>query len=155
MLEAAARKAGRFALGNRISFVFGDAAELPFQDSYFDCIGISFAFRNLTYRNPMAKCYLAEALRILTPGGRFVIVETSQPQSKIVRKLFHLYLYWFVYRVGRLISCNRVAYRYMVTSVARFFSPKDLRKMLLRAGFRQVFFRSFLLGVVSIHIAVR
>jgi len=91
-------------------FVSGDAAALPFPDGYFDCIGISVAFRNLTYKNPLALRHISEVLRVLKPRGRFIIVESSQPKVKLIRKLFHLYLRWFVFRIGSLVSGNKSAY---------------------------------------------
>ena len=155
MLDIAARKAEYSAAGSRISFFHADVANLAFPDGYFNSVGISFAFRNLTYKNPLADRYLAEVLRILTDGGRFVIVETSQPESRLIQRLFHLYMRWFVYWVGCLLSRNRAAYRYMSESVARFFSPREVVELLLKAGFRQVSSRSLFLGAISIHIAVK
>ena len=155
MLEIATAKAERLGLGKRISFIHGDVADLPFPDGYFDCIGTSFAFRNLTYKNPQVQRYLAEVLRVLKVGGRFVIVETSQPKSKLVRRIYHLYLRWFVFRLGHLISRNRRAYHYMAESAARFYRPEELKELLLATGFSQVFFRPLFLGVTGIHVAVK
>jgi demethylmenaquinone methyltransferase/2-methoxy-6-polyprenyl-1,4-benzoquinol methylase len=155
MLDMAARKAEQVADGRRLSFTRGDAANLPFPEGYFDCVGISFAFRNLTYANPLAQRYLAETLRVLSDGGRFVIVETSQPGSRLVRQLYHLYLRQFVFRLGYLISGNRKAYHYLAESAARFYTPDELGKTLLAAGFRRVSYRRLFLGVVSIHVAVK
>ncbi len=155
MLEIANRKAEQSAVRDRISFVYGDVASLPFPDGHFDCIGISFAFRNLTYRNPLANRYLAEVLRVLNTGGRFVIVETSQPRSNIIRGLFHLYLRWFVYPLGHLFSGNRGAYHYLAESAARFYSADELRETLLQAGMSRVSFHPLLRGTVGIHVAVK
>ena len=154
MLEAAARKARLFK-GKGISFIYGNAASLPFPDGYFDCIGISFSFRNLTYKNPLAQRHIAEILRLLPTNGRCIIMETSQPSSKPVRKLFHLYLRWFVSRVGHLLSGNRAAYRYLAESAARFYTSEELKDILVTAGFRQVSFRPLFLGAVSIYVAVK
>ncbi len=155
MLTIAAKKAELLAEGKSISFTYGDAADLPFPDGYFDCIGISFAFRNLTYKNPLAQRHLAEVLRLLSAGGRYIIVETSQPKSKLIRKLFHLYLRWFVFRLGYVLSGNRGAYQYLAESAARFYTPKELKEMLLMAGFSQVSFRPLFFGVVGIYKAVK
>ncbi|MBI4304326.1 MAG: bifunctional demethylmenaquinone methyltransferase/2-methoxy-6-polyprenyl-1,4-benzoquinol methylase UbiE [Chloroflexi bacterium] len=155
MLEIAAKKAERLATGRKITFVHGDAAELPFPDGHFDCIGISFAFRNLTYRNPLVQRHLAEVLRVLKQGGRFVIVETSQPKARLIRKLFHLYLRWFVFRVGYLLSGNRGAYSYLAESAARFYTANELQGILLEAGFREISARPLLFGATAIYVVIK
>ncbi len=155
MLDIATEKATSKVNGKKISFVPGDAARLPFADSYFNCAGISFAFRNLTYKNPLIDQHLSELFRVLTPGGRFVIVETSQPSSKLIRKLFHLYLRWFVFPAGKLLSDNRQAYHYLAESAARFYTPDEVADMLIKTGFRQVTYKPLFLGVTGIHIAVK
>ena len=155
MLAIATKKAELLARGKRISFTYGDAANLPFPDGYFDCIGISFAFRNLTYKNPLARRHIAEILRLLSAGGKYVIVETSQPKSKLIRKLFHLYLRWFVSRLGYLLSGNRGAYHYLAESAARFYTSEELKELLVTAGFSQVSFRPLFFGVAAIYVAVK
>ncbi len=156
MLDIAARKAKRqLAHGHRPSFTCGDVAALPFPDGYFDCVGISFAFRNLTYANRRAALYLAEVLRVLAAGGRLVIVETSQPSLLLVRKLYHLYLRQFVFSLGYLISGDRRAYRYLAESAARFYTSDELEKLMVAAGFRRVCCRRLFLGAVGIHVAVK
>ena len=155
MLEIAVRKAEPLAGGKNISFTHGDAANLPFPDGYFDCVGISFAFRNLTYKNPLAGRHIAEILRVLSPGGRCVIVESSQPRGKTMRGLFYLYLRWFVFSIGYLFSGNRGAYRYLAESAARFYTPDEVRELLITAGFCQVSFHPLFLGVTSIYIAIK
>ena len=155
MLDIAAKKAAPLAEGRRISFIYGDAANLSFPDGYFDCIGISFAFRNLTYKNPWARRHIAEVFRVLGSGGRFVIVETSQPRAKLIRKLYHLYLRWFVSRLGYLLSGNRGAYNYLAESATRFYTSEELKELLVTAGFREVSFRPLFLGAVGIHVAIK
>lgn len=155
MLEIATDKAASLDGGRKISFIYGDAANLPFPDGCFDCVGISFAFRNLTYKNPLAQRHLAEVFRVLSAGGRYVIVETSQPKSKPMRKLYHLYMRWFVFRLGYLLSGNRRAYHYLAESAARFYTSGEVEEMLLSAGFRQVSFRPLFFGVAGIHVAVK
>ena len=153
MLDIAAKKTE--PSGRKISLVYGDAADLPFPDGSFDCVGISFAFRNLTYKNPLAQRCISEVFRVLTANGKFVIVESSQPRSKLVRKMFHLYLRWFVFRLGYLLSRNRGAYHYLAESAARFYTHEELEEILVTAGFREVSFRPFFRGAVGIHVAVK
>lgn len=151
MLAVARTKAG----GRSLGFVCGEAAALPFPDGTFDCVGTSFAFRNLTYRNPGTAAYLAEVRRVLRPGGRFVIVETSQPANRLVRRLFHLYLRWFVGPVGSRLSGNPAAYRYLVESAARFYTPAELAELLANAGFSRTQSQPQLFGAVAVHVAAK
>jgi demethylmenaquinone methyltransferase/2-methoxy-6-polyprenyl-1,4-benzoquinol methylase len=155
MLVLARRKAALAGVVGRVDFILGGADSLPFPDACFDAVGISFAFRNLTYKTPLRSPHLAEVWRVLRPGGRYVIVESSQPENPAVRALFHLYLRAFVGPVGFLLSGNRGAYRYLVESAARFSSPREVREMLLAAGFGEVFYRPLFFGAAGIHIAVK
>jgi len=154
MLERARQKATRASMGEKVKFVHGEATKIPFSDGYFDCVGISFAFRNLTYKNPLCLLHLAEVKRVLKPGGRYVIVESSQPENRIIRTLFHLYLRVLVGPVGILLSGHKGAYRYLVESTSRYYSPKEVREMLLAAGFRSVDYRPLLFGAVGLHVAI-
>ncbi len=138
-----------------MKFIHGEATQLPFPDGHFDCVGISFAFRNLTYKNPLGPPHLAEVKRVLKSGGRYVIVESSQPANRVIRTLFHLYLRAFVAPVGILLSGNKSAYRYLAESASRFYSPQEVREMLLAAGFRDVTYRPLFFGAAGIHVATK
>lgn len=155
MLEIAGVKANRAGVGGKLSLIHGDVACLPFPGGYFDSIGISFAFRNLTYKNPLTAGYLAEILRVLRDGGRFVIVESSQPACGLVRRLFHLYLRLFVTGVGYRLSGNRGAYQYLAESARRFYGPGEIKALLLSAGFKGISYRPLLFGAAGIHVAVK
>ncbi|MFH1381730.1 MAG: ubiquinone/menaquinone biosynthesis methyltransferase [Chloroflexota bacterium] len=154
MLDIAAKKAEQLAKV-KITFTRSDAATLPFDDEYFDTVGISFAFRNLTYKNPLSQYHLAEIWRVLKPGGRCVIIETSQPEQKIVRMFLHLYLRSFVFWVGYWLSGNRAAFRYLSESAARFYTPGEVKELLLMAGFSEVVPHPLFLGAVSLYVAVK
>jgi demethylmenaquinone methyltransferase/2-methoxy-6-polyprenyl-1,4-benzoquinol methylase len=153
MLEIATAKASSFAKGKNIRFIVADVARLPFADNHFDCIGISFAFRNLTYRNPMTQSYLNEVLRVLKPGGKFVIVESSQPESPFIRFLDHLYLGLWVFPVGYLISGNKGAYRYLAESARHFYSAGEMQDFLLKSGFKQAAVKMLFFGAAAVYTA--
>jgi demethylmenaquinone methyltransferase/2-methoxy-6-polyprenyl-1,4-benzoquinol methylase len=155
MLGRATVKMARAGVDGKVSLLHGDVAGLPFSDGYFDSAGISFAFRNLTYQNPLAESYLAEILRVLAPGGRFVIIESSQPRCALVRRLFHLYLKCFVAVAGWLLTGNRGAYRYLAESASRYYGPGEVRELLLAAGFSEVAYRPLMWGAAGIYTAVK
>ena len=151
MLEIAAAKAADS--GRQIRFINADVAQLPFADGYFDCIGISFAFRNLTYKNPLTSVYLNEILRVLKSGGKFIIVESSQPENPLLRWLDHIYLSLWVFPAGYLISGNKGAYRYLAESARRFYSAGEMREFLLKAGFKRVAAQLLFFGAAAVYIA--
>ncbi len=153
MLERARKKAAEAGVQDQVEFIEGDATRLPFPEDYFDCVGISFAFRNLTWKNPLCQPHLAEVLRVLRPGGRYVIVESSQPRNGLVQAFFHLYLRFFVRPAGILLSGEKGAYRYLAESAANYFSPTQVRELLLGAGFHEVSYRPLFFGASGIHIA--
>jgi demethylmenaquinone methyltransferase / 2-methoxy-6-polyprenyl-1,4-benzoquinol methylase len=155
MLEIARHKAAEANITASIAFINGEATKLPFPDGYFDCVGISFAFRNLTYKNPLCELHLGEVARVLQQGGRYVIVESSQPKNRFIRACNHLYLRTFVKWVGFMLSRNRGAYTYLAESAADYYSPDEVREMLLKAGFKDVTYRPLFLGAAGIHIATR
>ncbi len=153
MLEAAARKVGGASKGERVRLVQGDASRLPFRDGSLDCVGIAFGFRNMTYRNPLAEAHLRDVHRVLADGGRYVIVESSQPKAKVINRLFKLYCRTFVYRVGAAVSGNKGAYRYLADSAANYYTPAEVAEMLKRAGFSRVDHRPLFFGAAGIHTA--
>jgi demethylmenaquinone methyltransferase / 2-methoxy-6-polyprenyl-1,4-benzoquinol methylase len=155
MLERAEQKASRLGLKKTPKFIRGEADNLPFPSAYFDCIGISFAFRNLTYKNPLAAVHLSEILRVLKPGGRLVIVESSQPETRIIRTLDHFYFNWYVAKVGNWLSGNKGAYHYLASSASAFYTPAELKKLLIDSGFKTVSYRPLFFGAVGIHLAVK
>jgi len=155
MLDMAKQKATKAGLDGRINFMAGDASHLPFPDNHFDCVGISFAFRNLTYNNRLCPLHLAEVKRVLKPGRRYVIVESSQPENRIIRWFFHLYLRCYVGPVGMWLSGNKGAYNYLAESARRFYLPRQVKGLLIGAGFRDIHYRPLFLGATGLHIAFK
>ncbi len=155
MLAVASDKAARAQLTDRIRFVEADVAQLPFANGHFDAVGIAFAFRNLTYANPLRGRYLQELSRIVAPGGRCVIIETSQPRSRLWRASFHFYLRTITAPVGGWVSGHRAAYRYLAHSARNYLRPQEVSRLLTEAGFSQVEFKSLLGGLAALHIATK
>jgi len=153
MLEVARRKAAKTGVDNKITFQVADAAELPFEDNYFDVIGIAFGFRNLTFKNPKSEIYLKEIFRVISPGGRLVIVETSQPDSGVLKKFSGIYYSSIVKPVGNVISGQPGAYSYLAYSAKNYFKPSDVENMLKYVGFVSVEYRPLWRGIAGIHVA--
>jgi demethylmenaquinone methyltransferase/2-methoxy-6-polyprenyl-1,4-benzoquinol methylase len=153
MLDIAAHKAA--ASAQIIQFSQGDASKLPYKDAQFDCVGISFAFRNLTYKNALVEAHLAEIVRVLQPGGRFVVVESSQPANNLIRALDHLFMRGYVQNIGAWISHNRPAYHYLAESACHYFSPAEMKVFLQQHGFKTVDYRPLFFGAAGIYTAMK
>ncbi len=151
MLRQATTRPGR----ERVHFSVADAGRLPFPDSTFELVTISFATRNInTSRTGLLRC-LTEFHRVLKPGGRFVNLETSQPESRVLRALVHGYVRTFVRPVGGTLSGSRAAYRYLSETIPRFHPAEEFSRIISEAGFTDVRFTPLLFGVAAIHQGIR
>lgn len=149
------RKATVKPEADQIAFILADAKRLPFPDGTFDLVTTSFATRNLNAsRNILTQCF-NEFHRVLKPGGRFVSLETSQPPSRPIRKLFHLYVRLAVRPLGYTISGSRAGYAYLSHTIPRFYSADELTDILREAGFAEVSFQRMMLGAAAIHKATK
>lgn len=153
MLEIAYRKFKRAGIDPIPRVVEGDAACMDFPDDCFDVVGIAFGFRNITWKNPIKDKALSEVRRVLRPGGRFVIVETSQPENRLLRAGFHSYLKVAVSLVGAELSGNKGAYRYLAESARRFYDANEVSSMLADAGLPTQRVERLLGGAAAIHVA--
>lgn len=151
MLDAGKTKAYNQGIFGDISWVEGDAAHLPFPDHHFDVITISFGLRNVTHMTQA----LTEFYRVLKPGGRFYCLEFSKPRNIALKKLYKIYSYHIIPKIGELIASNQAAYQYLVESIENFPDQKTLTTMLHEAGFCNVGFRNLTNGVVAIHSGCR
>jgi demethylmenaquinone methyltransferase / 2-methoxy-6-polyprenyl-1,4-benzoquinol methylase len=155
MLNRAASKLTGADTAPRVKLVRANAAALPFADEGFEAVVSSFALRNMTYHNAEANRHLAEMARVLRKGGRLVVVETSQPGNGFIRAVYHLYLRFFVFPVGWLVSGSRSAFAYLAESSSQYYTAAELSSLLKQAGFREVTFRRFMWGAMAVHIAIK
>lgn len=143
------------AIAKRIDFVIADIKELPFPDCHFDLITMSFATRNINLSKEILIKSFAEYHRVLKPGGHFINLETSQPPNSTIRKLVHLYINLFIKRIGQKISGSKKGYAYLANTIPRFYSAKELAKIIKDAGFIKVSFKHLLFGTAAIHHAIK
>jgi demethylmenaquinone methyltransferase/2-methoxy-6-polyprenyl-1,4-benzoquinol methylase len=120
---------------------------LPFEDNTFDRYTISFGIRNVT-RIPDA---LSEAFRVLRPGGRLMVLEFSQLPNDGLQKLYDLYSFNVIPRMGQVIAGDRDSYQYLVESIRRFPDQETFATMIRTAGFEQVSYRNLSLGIAALH----
>ena len=147
MLKAGAAK----ITGSGITPVTADAVQLPIASGQLAGAIVAFGIRNVAGLDEA----LREALRILVPGGRFVILEFSTPRIRVLRVLYQLYFHHVLPLIGRVISGHRTAYRYLPRSVANFPVEEELARRMEAAGFARVSWRSLSFGVAAIHVAER
>ncbi|MGB7294054.1 MAG: ubiquinone/menaquinone biosynthesis methyltransferase [Candidatus Aminicenantales bacterium] len=135
--------------------VGGDVRCLPFPDSVFDLLTISFATRNIHLSRGALRDTFGEFGRVLKPGGVFINVETSQPSSRLVRALFHTYVKAAIKRVGSRISSSQPGYAYLASTIPRFYHPEELAGILEEAGFSEINWRRLFWGAAAIHRGVK
>jgi demethylmenaquinone methyltransferase / 2-methoxy-6-polyprenyl-1,4-benzoquinol methylase len=134
-----------------VTWLVGNAEELPIADSSIDCCTISFGLRNVTHKQQA----LEEARRVLKPGGRFFCLEFSRVEAPVLRQLYDIYSFNVLPRLGAVIARDRDAYQYLVESIRRFPPQAELAAMMNRAGFEQVTWRNLSAGIAAIHCGWR
>ncbi len=130
-----------------IAWSVGDAQRLPLPDACADAYVIAFGLRNVT-AIPLA---LAEARRVLKPGGRFLCLEFSKPVTAALRAAYDAYSFKAIPAIGQLVAKDRDAYQYLVESIRRFPDQKTLAGLMTDAGLARASFTNFTGGVVALH----
>lgn len=147
MLIEGRKRAEAGNLVEKLDWVVGDAMALPFEDNSFDRYTISFGIRNVT-RIPDA---LAEACRVLKPGGRLMVLEFSQLPNDGMQKLYDLYSFNVIPRMGKLIADDAESYQYLVESIRKFPDQDSFADMIKTAGFDNVKYRNLSMGIAALH----
>lgn len=129
-----------------LTFVEGDALNLPFDDAGFDASTIAFGLRNLA--DPLRG--LREMLRVIRPGGRAVVLEFVRPPRGVVGGAYRLYLRSVLPVIGGVISGEPSAYRYLSDTVDSYRTPGELGDMGMAAGWSAVRFRALAMGTVGL-----
>ena len=134
-----------------VQWVCADAERLPTADRSADLYTIAFGLRNVT-RFHVA---LAEARRVLKPGGRFLCLEFTPEITPLLQPLYDLYSFLIVPLLGQIVTGDREAYTYLVESIRRFPRQNQLAEMITHAGLDQVRFRNLTGGIAALHSAWR
>jgi demethylmenaquinone methyltransferase / 2-methoxy-6-polyprenyl-1,4-benzoquinol methylase len=130
-----------------IDWIVGDAESLPLASRSADACAIAFGLRNVT-RIDRA---LSEARRVLKPGGRFLCLEFSRVVIPLFDRLYDLYSFAVLPRLGQMVAGDGDAYRYLVESIRRFPAQDELAELMGAAGFEQVSYRNLTGGIAALH----
>ena len=134
-----------------ISWLVGDAEALPVADGVMDAYTIAFGIRNVTHIERV----LAEARRVLKPGGRFLCLEFSQVQMPGLDALYELYSFSVLPKLGHWVAQDADSYRYLAESIRKFPAQDKFARMIADAGLRQVKVRNLMGGIAAMHSAWR
>lgn len=147
MLEEGRRRAEAEALSDRLDWVVGDAMALPFPGASFDVYTISFGIRNVT----RIEDALAEAFRVLKPGGRLMVLEFSTMTNPALQWAYDRYSFNVIPALGRAITGDRDSYQYLVESIRKFPDQDRFAAMIRAAGFEMVKVRNLSMGIAALH----
>ncbi len=147
MLIEGQKRAEAGQMAEKLDWIVGDAMALPFEDNSFDVYTISFGIRNVT-RIPDA---LSEAYRVLKPGGRIMVLEFSQLPNDGLQKLYDLYSFNVIPKMGKVIANDADSYQYLVESIRKFPDQEIFASMIREAGFDMVKYRNLSMGIAALH----
>jgi demethylmenaquinone methyltransferase/2-methoxy-6-polyprenyl-1,4-benzoquinol methylase len=147
MLAVGRERALERGFDDVVTFVDGNAEALPFADRSFDAVTIAFGIRNV----PRIEAALTETRRMLKIGGRFLCLEFSTVDLPGLDALYDLYSFNVIPALGRAVTGDAEAYRYLVESIRKFPRPEAFAAMMREAGFARVSYRQLSGGIVALH----
>lgn len=118
---------------HRIEFIEADVQHIPLASDFADNATMAYGIRNV--KNP-AVC-IREAHRLLKKGGVFGILELTQPTNPLLKAGHTFYLRFILPILGKLLTDNQEAYRYLSNSIHTFIAPSEIEKMMKEAGFSE------------------
>ncbi|MDX8554249.1 bifunctional demethylmenaquinone methyltransferase/2-methoxy-6-polyprenyl-1,4-benzoquinol methylase UbiE [Tenacibaculum sp. 1B UA] len=151
MLQVGRQKITKANLSNKIKMIVGDSESIPFPDNTFDAITVSFGVRNFENLDKG----LTEILRVLKPGGKFVVLETSNPIKFPFKQGYKLYTNYILPIIGKLFSKDKVAYSYLSETANTFPFGKAFNNILQKNGFKNAKNIPVTFGVASIYTALK
>ncbi|KAA5607235.1 class I SAM-dependent methyltransferase [Roseospira marina] len=134
-----------------LDWMVGDAEKLPIEDDSVDVYTIAFCLRNVT----RIDAALAEARRVLKPGGRFFCLEFSKVVLPGFDKLYDAYSFSVLPTLGQFVAGDRESYEYLAESIRRFPSQRELCQRMSAAGLQRARHRNLSAGIAAVHSGVR
>jgi demethylmenaquinone methyltransferase/2-methoxy-6-polyprenyl-1,4-benzoquinol methylase len=142
---------GHVNLAGRLAWLCAAAEALPLPDRSVDAYTIAFGLRNVTEIGQA----LAEARRVLKPGGRFHCLEFSHVRLAPLRRAYDAYSFSVLPRIGALVAHDAASYRYLAESIRRFPDQERLLALMAEAGLARGRYRNLSGGIAAIHSAWR
>lgn len=149
MMQIGRQKADKMGLGDIIKFQKEDCTHMSFANETFDAVTVAYGVRNFTDLDKG----LREMRRVLRPGGRLAILELCTPKSFPMRQLFWIYSHVVMPLIGKLISRDTRAYRYLPATMEAFPQGEVMRGILKRAGYTDISFKRFTFGLSTMYLA--
>ena len=151
MLHLGQSRATDKGIIQNVDYVVADGEDLPFDDHAFDVYTCSFGLRNV---GNLEKA-LAEAYRVLKPGGRFYCLEFSSMRLEVLRPFYDTYSFHIIPLFGKYIARDEAAYQYLVESIRKFPNQEDFKEKIEATGFQRVTFDNMSGGIVAVHTGVK
>jgi demethylmenaquinone methyltransferase/2-methoxy-6-polyprenyl-1,4-benzoquinol methylase len=139
--------AGRARGEGGLNWHEGDAENLPVDAGAADAYIIGFGIRNCTNIDKV----LAEARRVLKPGGRFYCLEFSRLAIGGLEPVYDFYSFNAIPALGKLFANDADSYKYLVESIRRFPEQERFLGMIGDAGFARTAYRNMAGGVCALH----
>ena len=147
MLDVGRQRAIKNGLADNVTFVEANAEELPFADNTFDAYTVAFGIRNV----PRMDHALAEARRVLKPGGQLLVLEFSEVDVPMLDKFYDMWSFNAIPPIGKVVTGDAESYQYLVESIRKFPNQERFADCSRDAGFERVSYRNMSGGIVALH----
>lgn len=151
MIAVGKQKVAAVGMQDVIHFACEDCCNLSFDENRFDAITVAFGVRNFADLDKG----LSEMCRVLSPGGRLVILELTAPERFPMKQLFAIYSKIIIPTLGKLISKDSRAYSYLPQTIQAFPQGEVMKGILEKAGFKEVGFKRLTFGICTLYTATK
>jgi demethylmenaquinone methyltransferase/2-methoxy-6-polyprenyl-1,4-benzoquinol methylase len=134
-----------------IQWTAADTLALPFVDNTFDAVTSGFLMRNVV---DVPGAFL-EQMRVVRPGGRIVVLESSPPKQGFLRPFIRFHLNYVIPTLGKIVAGEGDAYRYLPDSTQQFKDPDELARIMRQVGLAGISYSLFMFGTIAIHVGTK